>query len=86
MINVMKFNEYSAVITFDPELEMFRGEFVGLNGGADFYAVDVIGLRKEGALSLKVFLEMCKEDGVSPLAKYPKTVDAYVADAFLATA
>jgi predicted HicB family RNase H-like nuclease len=45
---------------------MFRGEFIGLNGGADFYAKDIAGLRKEGALSLRVFLEMCGEDGVKP--------------------
>ena len=43
---------------------MFRGEFVGLNGGADFYAQDIAGLRREGAASLRVFLDMCREDGV----------------------
>jgi predicted HicB family RNase H-like nuclease len=49
---------------------MFRGEFVGLNGGADFYAADIEGLRREGDLSLKVFLEMCAEDGVEPTKEY----------------
>jgi len=49
---------------------MFRGEFIGLNGGADSYAADVDGLRKEGAVSLKVFLEMCREDGVEPRRSY----------------
>ena len=35
MRNVMEFEGgYKAVITYDPEIEMFRGEFVGLNGGA----------------------------------------------------
>lgn len=34
---------------------MFRGEFVGLNGGADFYAKDIDSLHKEGEISLKVF-------------------------------
>lgn len=27
---------------------MLRGEFVGLNGGADFYAKDIDSLRREG--------------------------------------
>ena len=66
MKNVMEINGYRALIQFDPDIDMFRGEFAGLNGGADFYAKDIAGLRKEGALSLKVFLEMCREDGVKP--------------------
>lgn len=45
---------------------MFRCEFVGLTGGADFYAKDIDSRRKEGEISLKVFLEMCREDGVEP--------------------
>ena len=57
---------YRAIVQYDPEVDMFRGEFIGLNGGADFCAKDIAGLRKEGALSLKVFLEMCREDGVNP--------------------
>lgn len=45
---------------------MFRGEFVSLNGGADFYAADVEGLKHEGAVSLRVFLEACERRGVEP--------------------
>jgi predicted HicB family RNase H-like nuclease len=69
MKNVMEINEVKAVIAFDPEINMFRGEFVGLNGGADFYATDIDGLRREGETSLKVFLDMCAEEGVSPYRK-----------------
>ena len=70
MRNTMEIDGYKAVIQFDPDIDMFRGEFIGLNGGADFYAPDVPGLRKEGAASLKVFLEMCEEDGVEPRRWY----------------
>lgn len=70
MINVMKIDGYDAVINYDPEIEMFRGEFVNLNGGADFYASDIAGLQKEGKLSLAVFLKMCEEDGVEPRKNY----------------
>lgn len=66
MINVMTIGGYEAVINYDPEIQMFRGEFMGLNGGADFYAKDVAGLQHEGEISLKVFLEACAEDGVDP--------------------
>jgi predicted HicB family RNase H-like nuclease len=67
MNNIMKFEDnYKAVITYDPDIDMFRGEFIGLNGGADFYAKDIEALKKEGRISLDVFLRMCREDGVSP--------------------
>ncbi|MBW2369279.1 MAG: type II toxin-antitoxin system HicB family antitoxin [Deltaproteobacteria bacterium] len=70
MMNIMEIDGYRAVIQYDPDIEMFRGEFVNLTGGADFYAKDIKGLRKEGKISLKVFLDMCREDGVEPQKKY----------------
>ncbi len=66
----MEIDGYKAVIHFDPDIDMFQGEFIGLNGGADFYARDIAGLRKEGTTSLKVFLDMCEEDGVEPRKRY----------------
>ena len=70
MKNVMKFGEYSAVISYDPEIQLFRGEFVGLNGGADFYADSIQKLRKEGEISLKVFLEYAKEKNIAPKKQF----------------
>ena len=70
MRNTMEIDGYGAIIQYDPEIDMFRGEFIGINGGADFYAKDIGGLKKEGALSLRVFLEMCREDGVEPRKQY----------------
>ena len=65
-MNTMTINGYQAVICFDPDIQMFRGEFTGLNGGADFYAEDVEGLKREGEISLRVFLEACERRGVEP--------------------
>ena len=70
MINQMTINGVKAVITYDPDIELFRGEFVGLNGGADFYAGDVAGLKREGAISLRVFMQACQEDGVEPFKTF----------------
>jgi predicted HicB family RNase H-like nuclease len=70
MINQMTIDGVKAVISYDAEIEMFRGEFIGLNGGADFYATDIEGLKKEGQLSLQVFLQACEEDGVEPFKSY----------------
>ena len=70
MINQMTINGVNAVVTYDSELDMFRGEFVGLNGGADFYANDAEGLKREGALSLKVFMDVCREQKIEPYKTY----------------
>ena len=70
MINQMTIDGVKAVITYDSDIDMFRGEFLGLNGCADFYAKDAEGLRHEGAISLKVFLAACQEDGVEPFKSY----------------
>jgi len=64
MNNLMDFNGFKTVISYDPEIEMFRGEFININGGADFYATNIKALHKEGKISLKVFLDMCEQDGV----------------------
>ncbi|ULJ61586.1 type II toxin-antitoxin system HicB family antitoxin [Wielerella bovis] len=67
---MMKIDGYNAVISYNPEIELFRGEFVGLNGGADFYAATIDELHQEAANSLKIFLEVCKEKGIEPRKSY----------------
>lgn len=56
----------ATIVTFDPDIQMLRGEFVGLNGGADFCAESVHDLIEEGHKSLAVYLEMCREKGTKP--------------------
>ena len=70
MMNVMNIDGYKAVIKYDPLIDKFRGEFTGLNGGADFYATNIDELRREGKLSLKAFIDLCKEEGIDPHKKY----------------
>lgn len=70
MKNVMMIDEQRAVIEYDPDIEMFRGEFVGLNGSADFYAKNITGLKHEGKASLKVYLQMCAEEGIEPYKRH----------------
>ena len=57
-MNVMTVDDFHAVIEFDAELDMFRGEILGLNGGADFYGKNPKELRAEFRKSLEVFLEV----------------------------
>ncbi|MGE0082816.1 MAG: hypothetical protein AB7S75_00200 [Desulfococcaceae bacterium] len=56
----MTLDNYHAKIEYDAEIDMFRGEILGLNGGADFYGRTPDELRAEFRNSLKVFLEVCK--------------------------
>jgi predicted HicB family RNase H-like nuclease len=68
--NLLDIDGHKAVVAYDPELETFRGEFVGLSGGADFYGTDVASLKQEGRLSLRVYLEACRERGVDPYREF----------------
>jgi predicted HicB family RNase H-like nuclease len=65
-MNVMTVDGYHAKIEYDEELDLFRGEILGLSGGADFYGKNPKELRTEFKRSLKVFLEVCKEKGIKP--------------------
>jgi predicted HicB family RNase H-like nuclease len=69
-MNVMTVDGYNAKIEYDPEIDMFRGEILGLTGGADFYGRTPKELRKEFKKSLTVFLEVCKEKGIEPRRTY----------------
>lgn len=62
----MMIDGHQAVVAYDPELKTFRGEFVGLSGGADFYAAEVGELQREGAMSLRIFLQACERQGIEP--------------------
>ena len=69
-MNIMVVDGFKARIKYDPELDQFRGEILGLNGCADFYGKSPASLRKEFRKSLKIFLEVCEEKGLSPTRQY----------------
>ncbi|HEY4957495.1 MAG TPA: type II toxin-antitoxin system HicB family antitoxin [Caldimonas sp.] len=60
----MSIGGYRAKIDYDLELDFFRGEILGLNGGADFYGKNPKELRAEFKKSLAVFLQVCEEKGL----------------------
>lgn len=69
-MNVMNVDGYSAKIEYDAELDMFRGEILGLTGGADFYGKNPKELRAEFKKSLEIFLEVCKEKNIEPRRQF----------------
>ena len=52
-MNMMEEDSYKTKIAYNPEIDMFRGEILGLNGGADFYGKNPTELRREFKKSLK---------------------------------
>lgn len=69
-MNIMEVNGYKARIQYDPELDQFRGEILGLNGSVDFYGNNPSSLKREFRKSLDVFLEVCGEKGINPKKEY----------------
>lgn len=69
-MNTMTLDGYHAKIDYDAELDRFRGEILGLNGGADFYGQSPEELRAEFRQSLTTYLAVCKERGISPRKQY----------------
>ena len=69
-MNIMTVEGHKAKIEYDPEIDMFRGEILGLNGGADFYGKTPDELRLEFKKSLEVFLEVCTEKAIEPYKEY----------------
>jgi len=65
-MNSMTVEGYRAKIECDEDLDLFRGEIIGLNGGADFYGKNPEELRSEFKKSLQVFLEVCEEKRIEP--------------------
>ena len=62
--NLIKVDGYRAKIENDKETDQFRGEILGISGGADFYGSSPDKLRREFKKSLDVFQLVWKEQGI----------------------
>ena len=65
-MSMMTVGDYQAKIEYDSDLDLFRGEILGLNGGADFYGKNPKELRAEFKKSLQTYLEVCADKGIEP--------------------
>jgi predicted HicB family RNase H-like nuclease len=70
MKNIIDIDGRKALVSFDPEIKMLRGECLGLSGGADFYATSVSELEEEGGRLLAVHLDLCREKGPAPFKAF----------------
>jgi predicted HicB family RNase H-like nuclease len=69
-MSLMTLDGFHARIDYDEDTDLFRGEILGLTGGADFYGCSPEELRQEFRKSLDVFLEVCREKGIEPRRQY----------------
>jgi predicted HicB family RNase H-like nuclease len=69
-MSTMTIDGFHAKIEYDADLDQFRGEILGLTGGADFYGKNPKELRAAFKKSLAVFLQVCREKGIEPRRSY----------------
>jgi predicted HicB family RNase H-like nuclease len=69
-MSTMTIDGFHAEIEYDADLDQFRGEILGLTGGADFYGKNPKELRAAFKKSLAVFLQVCREKGIEPRRSY----------------
>ena len=65
-MNLMTVEGYTARMAYDPDSGLYRGEILGLSGGADFYANSPTELHQEFKNSLAICLQVCAEQGIDP--------------------
>lgn len=70
MLNIMEHDGIKARIMYDQDIDLFRGEILGLSGSADFYADNIKSLNIEFKKSLEMYLEVCQERGIEPFKNY----------------
>ncbi len=64
--NIIEIKGQPASVTFEADINAFRGKFLNVNGYCDFVATSIDALICEGETALDEWLADCKEDGTSP--------------------
>lgn len=70
MNDLMKYREYSAIIKFDSECNLFRAEVVDINDLITFHGDSVQALDRAFKDAIDDYLEHCKEIGRTPEKPY----------------
>ena len=71
--NSMEIAGQPAVINYVPELNAFRGKFLGLSGYCDFVSDSIQGLQQEGEISLQEYLAAQPEKLKTFTLRYPES-------------
>ncbi|WP_243545443.1 type II toxin-antitoxin system HicB family antitoxin [Pseudodesulfovibrio tunisiensis] len=65
-MSLMKHGRYQAHISYRAEIDSFFGEVVNTKSTITFYGKTTDELRKEFAVSVREYLDTCKELGIEP--------------------
>ena len=65
MTNIVKISGIDAVVNFDPEISLYRGEVTFPKASAGFYASTLNELVIEGERNLKILREFADEHSLS---------------------
>jgi predicted HicB family RNase H-like nuclease len=65
-MDLMRHGEYLARIGYDEEADSFFGEVINIRDVVTFYGRSVEELKKELAISIEAYLDLCREKGLAP--------------------
>ncbi len=76
--NIITIKGQPAAVTFEADINAFRGKFLNVNGYCDFVATSIEALYREGESALDEWMADCEEDGIAPFREEEeqKTPDA----------
>jgi predicted HicB family RNase H-like nuclease len=63
---MIKYKNYAGVVEYDDAGKIFIGEVIGLRDVVTFQGRSATELEKSFKLSIDLYLEMCKRDGLEP--------------------
>lgn len=67
--NIITIKGQPAAVTFEADINAFRGKFLNVNGYCDFVATSIEALYREGESALDEWMADCEEDGIAPFVK-----------------
>ncbi|EHN1096151.1 type II toxin-antitoxin system HicB family antitoxin [Escherichia coli] len=67
--NIITIKGQPAAVTFEADINAFRGKFLNVNGYCDFVATSIEALYREGESALDEWMADCEEDGIAPFRK-----------------
>lgn len=67
---MLKYKGYTGIVEYDAEGKIFTGELIGLRSVITFQGRNPEELETSFRESIELFLDMCKEDGVTPEMPY----------------
>ncbi len=69
-MNTLKYKDYVATISYDPEIDCFMGRVVNARDMITFYGKSTDELHKEFQVSVNDYLAYCEEEGLEPAKPY----------------